>query len=288
MIKTGRVVKGIGGFYYVSITDFTIECKAKGSFKNKKIKLLVGDIVDVDIETNNIVKIYNRKNELIRPAVANVDQIVLFMSISYPKPDFSVIDRILINNMYHNIDTILVFNKIDEVSDEEILYIKNIYKNSGIKTFFISAINSEFSNLVSELDGKLNVLSGNSGVGKSTFINNILNRQVLEIGEISEKIKRGKHTTRHSEIFQISENTYITDTPGYGKIDLLDIDLEKLSEYYNEFNIYKNCKFNLCTHTHEPDCDVKNAVFTGKISSVRYDNYFKIYKEIKEKNNAKY
>lgn len=284
----GKIIKGIAGFYYVNVGGILYECKGRGNFKNNGIKLLVGDVVEIDTTslTENvatITKLYPRKNELIRPSISNVDQIIIVMSLSYPKPDFTVLDKIVLNNLTKNIYSIIIFNKSDETNQEFINYIKTSYSNSGIPIFFISAINDDLNEIKSLLRNKISVFSGNSGVGKSTIINKILNQNIMEVGKISKKIQRGKHTTRHSEIFTIDENSYIADTPGYGKIDIKDIKSEELKKFYPEFSEFSNCKYNTCTHIHEPNCGVKRAVKDKLISELRYENYKKIFYEIKEK-----
>lgn len=289
MIKQGRIIKGIGGFYYVSTTDTLYECKAKGNLK-LSTKLLVGDLVDFDSEKNKILKIHKRKNQIIRPAISNIDQIVVFMSLTFPKIDFLVLDKILINNQSNNIPSLIVLNKVDEADEAVINYIKSVYKDSKYKLFFISSkrsdIEDDFDILLKELKYKFSVLSGNSGVGKSTFINRLLNNNYMEIGDISVKIKRGKHTTRHSEIFMLDDSTMIADTPGYGRLDLLNIVSNELKVYYKEFYLYNNCNYSGCSHTHEPKCGVIDAVNRNLISNIRYENYMKIYKELKY--NEKY
>lgn len=286
-MQKGKIIKAIAGFFYVSTEDSVYECKARNNFKRDGNKLIVGDNVTIDVLSENdkngvIIEKEKRKNQLIRPAIANIDQSIIVVALSYPKPDFRVLDKVIINNLIQNISSVILFNKSDEVSQDFISYIEKSYRNSGIPIYFISALNENLDKIYNILCGKLSVFTGNSGVGKSTIINNILKQDTMNIGDISKKIKRGKHTTKHSEIFTIDRKTYITDTPGYGRFDLNKIDKLELQKMYPEFKNYCNCKYSPCTHTHEPLCCVKKAVEEGKISKLRYDNYLKIYKEIEE------
>ncbi len=288
MIKNkGKIIKAISGFFYVAIDKDIYECNARGILKKNGDKLLVGDNVEIEIISNdkklaNIINLYPRKNKLIRPAISNIDQMVVVMALSYPKPDFQVLDKIIINSMSKNIPIIILFNKAEESDEKFISYIKNSYSQTKLPIIFTSAIHSDLNELRVLLDGKLSILSGNSGVGKSTIINKLLNCNMMETGNISHKIKRGKHTTKHTEIFKINNNTFIADTPGYGRFDLINISRNELKKYYTEFNDINNCYFSECSHTHEPSCGVKLAVDKGIISRLRYDNYKKIYEELEE------
>lgn len=288
MKLTGRVMKGIGGFYYVDCRNVLYECKARGIFKKEQIKILVGDLVDVEVlneneKVGNIVHLHFRKNEIIRPAMANVDRIIMVFTVSRPKPDFRVLDRLLLGYRYQNIPAALVFNKTDEAGDEICREIADIYRNAGIPVLFVSAKEQDGLEKLRELlQGHFSVLSGNSGVGKSTLINALCPEAEMDTGEISGKIGRGKHTTRHSEIFRLGESTWVADTPGYGRVAVPAMEPEDLADYYPEFEPYRfSCKFQPCTHLHEPDCAVRTAVAEGKISVVRYDNYRDIFEELK-------
>ncbi len=288
---TGKIVKGIAGFYYVHVVEFGIyECKAKGIFRKDKQKPLVGDNVEIDIldqveMKGNIVTILPRKNELIRPLVSNVDQGMVVFAITKPKPHFNLLDRFLIMMEQKGVPTLLVFNKKDIATIEEMGEIQEVYEKSGYKVVFISAETGEgMEVLESLLHGKTTVIAGPSGVGKSTIINQLIPEAQMETGEISTKIERGKHTTRHSELFAIENHTYIMDTPGFSSLYVNDFEKEELKEYFPEFKEYLGqCKYLGCNHIHEPKCVVKDALEAGVIHQVRYKSYLDMFKELEEK-----
>lgn len=290
----GRIVKGIAGFYYVSVDDESkslYECHARGLFRKDKIKPIVGDYVSIEIldeekKLGSIVSIDNRKNELIRPLVANIDQAVIVFAFTKPEPNFNLLDKFLIMMRKNDVDTVIIFNKEDLAKDGEGNSYVEAYKNSGARIMTICAKEGRGIEEVKELlHGKTTVLAGPSGVGKSTLINAICDDAVMETGDISEKLKRGKHTTRHSEIFQIGDDSYIVDTPGFTAFELVEgMEKEEIRDYYPEFFPYEGtCKFEPCSHTHEPSCSVKAAVDESKINKIRYDNYLYIYDEIKNR-----
>lgn len=287
----GKIIKGIAGFYYVHAKDNNVyECKAKGVFRNRKIKPLVGDdveldIVDADKLIGNINDILPRKNELIRPAVANIDQtLVVFASLS-PEPNFNLLSRFLVMMDWNDVPAIVCFNKSDQVDEAEIKRLTGIFENCGAKVIVTSVPRNEgIEELKELLIGKTTSFAGPSGVGKSSILNGIFPDANSQIGDISEKINRGKHTTRHSEIYNVAKDTYIMDTPGFTSLECADIGDTELHYYFNEFAEYEgNCRFNGCVHVNEPDCRVKEAVAEGKISKVRYDIYLEMYNELKAK-----
>lgn len=292
----GKIVKGIAGFYYVHVNDKGIfECKAKGIFRKDNIKPLVGDDVNIEITDavnykGNIMEILPRRSALIRPAVANIDQALLIFAMSKPEPNYNLLDRFLIMMEQQGLECIICFNKRDIVDKKEREAIRGIYENSNSKVMFVSALKEEgLDELHAVLKGKTTAVAGPSGVGKSSIINAIQNTKTMETGAISEKIERGKHTTRHSELITISDNTYIMDTPGFSSLSLFDMEKEELRTFYPEFTPYEDkCKFLTCAHIHEPVCGVKDALEEGKISRVRYDNYVAFYEELKEKEKRKY
>ena len=286
----GKIIKGIAGFYYVQTEDKLYECKAKGIFRNKKMKPLVGDNVEIDIldeaeQEGNITKIYERHNELIRPAVSNVDQALIIFAAKNPKPNYNLLDRFLVMMERKEIPVVLCFNKTDIASHPEIAELKEVYTGCGYPVIFTSAKEEEnISELKSLLKGKTTSIAGPSGVGKSSLINLLQSEVKMETGSISKKIDRGKHTTRHSELIVIGEDSYIMDTPGFSSLYVNDFEKEDLKYYFPEFTPFEGqCKFNGCDHIHEPGCAVKEAVEEGKIHKIRYEDYTEMYRELKER-----
>jgi len=283
----GKIIRGIAGFYYVHAGRRIYECKAKGAFRNDGIKPLVGDNVEIDVLDDtagegNIVRILKRSSEIIRPAVANVDQAMIIFAIVRPDPNFNLLDRFLIMMQQKSLPCIIAFNKQDIADEAEKERIRSAYEGCGCKVFFISAVSREgIEELKRELKGRTTTVAGPSGVGKSSLINVLQSDVVMETGDISHKIDRGRHTTRHSEMIAIDEDTYILDTPGFSSLKLFDIDRRELKDYYSEFDAYEEgCRFLDCMHVNEPDCAVKAAVDSGDISSLRYENYIKLMEEI--------
>lgn len=287
----GKIIKGIAGFYYVHVAESGIyECKAKGIFRNQKIKPLVGDnvrlaILDEEEKTGNIEELLPRKNALIRPAVANMDQALVIFAAAKPKPNFNLLDRFLILMSYQKVPVTICFNKQDLVSEEELRLLKEAYVGGGCRIQFTSAAKKTgIEELRSLLQGKTTAVAGPSGVGKSSLINLLYPEAEMETGDISRKIERGKHTTRHSELFALDGESYICDTPGFSSVYLPDFEKEDLKEYFPEFQEYEpKCRFQGCVHIHEPGCRVKEALAQKKISQIRYDNYKCLYEEIKNK-----
>lgn len=284
----GKIIKGIAGFYYVYTTEGIVECKAKGIFRKEQIKPLVGDMVTIELTDKekllgNIVDILPRKNQLIRPAAANIDQALVIFAIVKPNPNYNLLDRFLISMEQQKLPCIICFNKKDIASEEEKAELMSAYGSCGYEVLFVSGKQNEgIEEIKARLQGKTSVVAGPSGVGKSTIINALCPQAQMETGEISRKIERGKHTTRHAELFAVSEDTYICDTPGFTSLSLFDMEKEDLQGFYPEFAEYeKNCKFGGCSHISEPVCGVKEALGEGKISRVRYENYVMLYEELK-------
>lgn len=285
----GKIIKGIAGFYYVHVAEAGIfECKAKGIFRKEKIKPLVGD--DVEMEplnmqdmTGNIMAILPRKNELIRPAVANVDQAMVIFAADKPKPNFNLLDRFLIMMEQRKVETIICFNKQDLVTLQEADRLRQIYEPCGYQVLAVSAKEQQGLKQVQEvLAGKTTTVAGPSGVGKSSLINLLSPEADMETGMLSEKIDRGKHTTRHSQLLYIDDRTYIMDTPGFSSLYLMGMEAEELKWYFREFESYEPfCRFQGCSHIHEPGCAVKTSLAEGKISPIRYENYAMLYEELK-------
>lgn len=288
---TGKIIKGIAGFYYVHDGHSkTYACKAKGIFRNRKIKPLVGDDVEftvldeADME-GNIDTILPRRNALIRPAVSNVDQALVVFSITHPEPNLNLLDRFLVMMESQEVPVTICFNKIDLSGDEVMDRYRDIYEKAEYPVIFTSTYDQEgIEEIRSLLRGKTTVLAGPSGVGKSSLTNLIQPDAGMETGGISEKIQRGKHTTRHAELFYVEENTYLLDTPGFSSMFIADMEEHDLKNYFPEFAAYEEeCRFLGCVHIGEPVCGVKAAVADGKISGSRYENYRLLYQELKDK-----
>ena len=285
----GKIVKGISGFYYVHVVGTGIyECKAKGVFRNRKVKPLVGDnveivVLDEEKHLGNVEEILPRKNELIRPAVSNINMALVIFAAAKPDPNFNLLDRFLCMMEYQKVPVTICFNKCDLVSEEEKENLQKIYAPAGYEILFTSVKTGEnIDRLKALLAEKTTTVAGPSGVGKSSLINELQTDVRMQTGAISDKIGRGKHTTRHSEIISIGQDTYIMDTPGFSSMDLPGFEKEDLWTCYPEFVPYEpECRFIGCSHIGEPDCGVKNALAEGKISRVRYDNYVILYEEMK-------
>lgn len=287
----GKIIKGIAGFYYVHVPGEGIyECKARGIFRKDNRKPLVGDNVILDVldeqeKLGNISELFARKNELVRPAVANVDQALVIFSIVKPQPNFNLLDRFLIMMEQQNIPCIICFNKLDIDTDNRREAYESIYGDCGYRTITVSAASQTGIEALKELiAGCTTTVAGPSGVGKSSLINCLQTGVVMETGSISRKIERGRHTTRHTELIAVKEDTYILDTPGFSSLGLFSLEKEELSGFYHEFAPFEeNCRFRGCAHRNEPDCSVKKALAEGKISRLRYDNYCQLYEELADR-----
>ena len=287
----GKIVKGIAGFYYVHVVESGVyECKAKGVFRKEKIKPLVGDNVEIEVlnedpKEGNIVRLLPRKNELIRPAVANIDQALVVFAVAKPDPHFNLLDRFLVMMETKELPVVLCFNKSDIADDALIEKLRQVYEPTGYPLIFTSAREDDNIEEVRKvLKGKTTAIAGPSGVGKSSIINLLQPEANMETGTISRKIERGKHTTRHSELFPIDEESYIMDTPGFSSLYVNDFEKEELKYYFPEFAEYEGmCRFNGCDHVHEPGCAVKEAVEEKKIHEIRYQDYIEMYEELKNK-----
>lgn len=288
-MKEGKIIRGIGGFYYVHCGGSIVyECKAKGVFRKDGIKPLPGDAVEMEVldeekALGNIAEILPRKNALIRPAVANIDQALVIFATAAPEPNFNLLDRFLVMMEQQQIPTVICFNKKDLVDKERIMQLRAAYEGSGYQVLFVSAKKEEgLSELKEVLKGKTTTVAGPSGVGKSSLINELQDGISMETGAISEKIERGRHTTRHTEFICIEEGTYILDTPGFSSLALFDMEKEELESFFPEIKERSgHCRFIGCAHIKEPDCAVREALSEGKISESRYENYCLLYEELK-------
>lgn len=292
----GKIIKGIAGFYYVQAKDGVLyACKAKGIFRNRKEKPLVGDNVEMEVthegdREGNITDILPRSSMLLRPAVANVDQALVLFAAAKPKPNLSLLDRFLIMMDRQKIPALICFNKTDEVSGEETERLRGIYAGCKSRLLFISA---KYGNGLEELNSLLKnhttTVAGPSGVGKSTLINLLAPHAGMETGDISEKIDRGKHTTRHSELFCLENGGYIFDTPGFSSLELGSMEKEELRYSFPEFAAYEGrCRFQGCVHINEPGCAVKQAVESGAVHKERYESYRALFEELKEREKRRY
>ena len=287
----GKIIKGIAGFYYIYAEDGNVyECKAKVIFRKDNFKPLVGDNVEITVlneeeKEGSVTSILPRRNSLIRPAVANVDQAFLIFAMENPKPNFLLLDRFLIMMKQQEIPAVICFNKKDVGEKEEMEKLYEIYTGCGYRVVLSSTYEGEGMDEIHEiLKGKTTVVAGPSGVGKSSITNCMQGEVQMETGEISKKLKRGKHTTRHSQVIPVEKNTFLVDTPGFSSLYLTDMKEEELRDYFPEFVMYEpQCRFQGCMHIHEPGCAVKKALSEGKISQQRYDNYLALYEELKEK-----
>lgn len=286
----GKIIKGIAGFYYVWCEDDHLyECKAKGGFRKTGVKPLVGDnvilqVLDTEDHLGNIEEILPRDNELIRPAVANVDQAMVIFAMANPMPNLNLLDRFLLMMEWQNVETVICFSKQDMVSQEEEEKYKQIYEKCANRVMLISNTeNTGIEEVRTCLQGKTTVLAGPSGVGKSSLVNLIFPQARSQTGEISEKIQRGRHTTRHSELFYLGDQTFLFDTPGFSSLRLPEVAKEQLHHYFTEFLPYEGqCRFQGCSHIHEPGCVIQDALTRGEICKSRYDNYVQIYEELTE------
>lgn len=287
-MPSGVIIKGIAGFYYVSMPDGIYECKARGRFRKDDITPLPGDRVEVLIvndskKTGFIEKILPRKNVLARPAVANIDQLVAVVAAVSPQPDLLLLDKLLITAGKKGIDALVFINKTDLDITAGYIEIASIYRASGYNVITGSGKTGEgLEELKRNLEGHISVLAGQSGVGKSTILNSLIGKSIMQTGEISDKLNRGRHTTRHAELINLGKDGYIADTPGFSSFDLSDVGCNELYKYYDEFVDYLGlCRFTGCSHISEPDCGVKKALESGTLDRGRYQRYVTLYNELK-------
>lgn len=281
----GKIIKGIGGFYYIKTEEGIIECKARGKFRHKDMKPVVGDNVSIKVEKGKgvIEEIHERTSELIRPTVSNVTLAFVVFAIKSPDLNFDLLNRFLLLCESNNIEAVVCLNKVDLVDEAEREEVKKKITDIGYEVLFINAKEGiGIEELRERMKGNVTVLCGPSGAGKSTLINQLADKEHMETGVVSDKIGRGKHTTRHSELIEI-DNGYIVDTPGFSTLDVTFIEKDKLKYYFPEFDEYNDtCKFRGCVHHKEPGCSLKQAVEEGKINKHRYEFYIRTLEEIIE------
>ena len=290
----GRIIKGIGGFYYVATENGIYECRARGIFRKEKITPLVGDHVRIGVldeakKKGSLDEILARKTSLIRPKVANVDQAVIVFAAKNPELDMNLLDRFIILAEEQRLEITIVINKTDLDPDKGYLAARDIYQNAGFSVFPVSAKTGEgVEELKARFAGRVSVLAGPSGVGKSSIIMAINPKMRLATGELSAKIERGKHTTRHAELMEAAPGAFIVDSPGFTSLYLTHIPEGDLDKYFREFGPFLGrCRFPGCRHGDEPDCAVKAEV--GKsISPERYSRYIGILKEFQEERKNRY
>lgn len=287
----GTIVKGIAGFYYVKTHEDIIECKARGKFRHDQLTPMVGDKVEIEVKNGKGVmdKIYPRTNQLIRPSVSNVTQALVVFALKNPDINEVLLNKFLLSCEYNNLKAIVCFNKLDLELAEETNEIIEMVKSAGYETLFLKAKEGYGIDLVREkLKDNVTVLCGPSGVGKSTILNAIMGKEVMPIGKISERLKLGKHTTRHSELIDMG-NGFLVDTPGFSSLEIEFISKEELQRCFPEFNSYiGECKFTGCFHYKEPSCAIKQAAQQGKINSKRYEFYIKTLEEIINRKNKQW
>lgn len=304
----GLIIENIANLYKIENREKNLteknskkeiyEAYARGKFKKEEITPVVGDFVEFEITDKEnkkavITQIEERKVYIKRPKMANVTQLILVVSSKNPKPDLLMLDKQLAFAEFFNLKVCIVLNKIDLDDEKEFENIKEIYSKIGYEVIETQANKKEIKensieNLIKILEGNINVLAGNSGVGKSTLINAIFNKELTQEGEISNRNKRGKNTTTSTRLYEIEENTYIADTPGFSTFSIEEIPSHELAYYFKEFrDEIQNCEFASCTHIKEEKCGIKQAIAEGRISKDRYDRFCKIYEELKQKEERK-
>ena len=284
----GRIIKGIGGFYYIETEKGLYECRARGIFRKNKITPLVGDfvkisVVDEDNKKGVVEEIQERKTELVRPPIANVNKALIVFAVKNPTPHLSLLDRFIVLAERENLEIVIILTKIDLDDDNTFEKIKNIYEPCGYKVIGVSNLENKNIDKVKEELKDNTVFAGPSGVGKSSLLNQIDSNFQLKTGDVSDKIKRGKHTTRHAELFELKFGGMVADTPGFSSLTLDDIEDIDLKDYFIEFEDYDDCKFgSRCIHQNEPNCAVKEAVENGEIPKERYESYIQLLNEIRQ------
>lgn len=285
-LSEGRIVKGIAGFYYVQDLTGIMECKARGKFKKQGMVPMVGDRVLFSKVHGSIEEILPRTSQLIRPPVSNVDQAVIVFAVKFPDPNLVLLDKMTVLAVKEGLEVVLVFNKVDLDDDAQQISQKMeyIYGPTGFTIITTCSINGyHMEDLKARLQDRVSVFAGPSGVGKSSLLNAIEPGLALKTGAVSEKIQRGKHTTRHSELLELESGGFVVDTPGFTSLELKDLEPDLLSSCFPDLEHYPGaCRFDDCLHLEEPDCRIREAVGEGRICASRYDSYLHILNEIKQ------
>lgn len=284
-VINGRIIKGVGGLYSVKTEYGLYKGRPRGIFRKENIKPTIGDFVEISVLSEadmecSIDKILPRKNILVRPAISNIDQVIIVFAVKSPDPNLDLLDKFILVSEHNDLEIVICLNKSDLISENEKIEIKNIYEKIGYKVLFVSTFeNNGISEIKEILKNKVSVFAGPSGVGKSSIINLLFPEAQMQTGGLSEKIQRGKHTTRHVELLEIYENTFLADSPGFTSLSIDDIDKEDLQYLFREFSEYLGeCKYNNCIHIKENGCKIKENV-PENISEIRYNRYVSLYNE---------
>lgn len=287
----GKIIRAVGGFYFVWCYEDShiYQCRARGIFRKDSFKPLTGDDCSFRLTQAQDVEGYvetigKRRNQLIRPPVANVDQALVVFALTSPEPNLSLLDRFLIEMRRQNIPSVICFNKKDLADEERILELAEVYSRCGCRVLTVSVLKQDGLEEVRNLmKGKTTVLAGPSGVGKSSLTNFLCPDARMEVGALSERTERGKQTTRHAELFAIGDNTFFLDTPGFSSLELRGLKREDVKDFFPEFSEHEPyCRFQGCMHIHEPECGIKDAVNEGQISRARYDSYLQLVQELSD------
>jgi len=285
-MQKGVIVKGIGGFYYVDTDQGIYECRARGKFRIKNITPLIGDYVEIDGDQESlkgyVLNIYERKNYLIRPTVANIDQVIIVFAAKKPDINMTLMQKFLVYSEYKKLNVVVCINKID--LDIQGDYLKVVKMLESVPYMVITTSVKEnvgINQLEDILKDKISVFAGPSGAGKSSLLNCIKPGLELKTGDLSKKIDRGTHTTRHAELIKLERGGKVADTPGFTSFDIGELELSKLGSCFPEFEGYKNCYYKDCMHDKEPECGIKEAVEEGKIDKIRYDFYVSLLRDLK-------
>jgi ribosome biogenesis GTPase len=285
-MQKGVIVKGIGGFYYVDTSDGIYECRARGKFRIKNITPLIGDHVEIEGDPKSlkgyIISISERKNQLIRPTVANIDQVIIVFAAKKPDINMTLMQKFLVYSEYKKLNVVICINKIDLDEEENYLEVVKMLESIPYKVIRTSVKNNiGIEQLEELLKDKISVFAGPSGAGKSSLLNRIQPGLGLKTGDLSKKIDRGTHTTRHAELIRLDKGGMVADTPGFTSFDISELELSKLESCFPEFEGYKDCYFQNCVHDKEPQCGIKEAVEAGKISRIRYDFYLSMLSDLR-------